>query len=144
MLLMQLIMEIYHGNTYYRLDIEGLWHRCYKVVKMAPDGILDRNEVFASMLSKCCTLKRACERAGRLPVRLSVPVSARSLSYDVLHAWACSARLSVHSSVQKCRKSYFWCQGPRFKSLRLITHPWYLENNSETLHGNRYTHSTES
>jgi len=34
MLLMQLIKESHHGNACYRLDIKGLWHRCYKMVKV--------------------------------------------------------------------------------------------------------------
>jgi len=107
---MQLIKELHHGNACYRLDIEGLWHRCYKVVMVCKNSSgwhSGPQGSFSSMLSKCCTLKRACKRAACWPGRLSVPVSVQGLSYDVLHAWACSARLSVHSSVQKCRKSYF-------------------------------------
>jgi len=50
MLLMQFIKESHHGDVYYRLDIEGLWHRCYKVImvckKTVSDGTLDHKEVF--------------------------------------------------------------------------------------------------
>jgi len=96
MLLMQLIKESHHGDAYYRLDIEGLWHRCYKVIMVCKNSFGRHSGPqgsFSSMLSKCCTLKRA----SCWPVRLSVPVSVQSLSYDVSHAWACSARLSEHS-----------------------------------------------
>jgi len=43
-------------------------------------------KVFKTCCQKGCRLKRACKRAARLPVRLSVPVSVQGLSYDVLHA----------------------------------------------------------
>jgi len=81
--------ELHHGNAYYQLGIKGLWHQCYKMIKVCKNSSgrhASHEEVFSGMLSECCTLKRACKRAARLPVRLSVPVSVQGLSYDVLHA----------------------------------------------------------
>ena len=130
----------HHRSACYRLVIEGLWHRCYQVVKVCKNGSGRRSgqqEIFLGMLSKCCTLKRACKRAGRLPVRLSVPVSV--LRPETLPI----ARLSVQSTLKhafissELQKIVFLCQGPRFRFLMLIIHPWCLENSLETLHGNR-------
>jgi len=137
---MQLIKISYHRSVHDRLVIEGLWHRYYHLVKVRKNGSGQHSGhegIILSMLSKCSTLKRACKRAGRLPVRLSVP-------------WACRwpkllpiARLSVQSTLKRAfissevQKIVFLCQGPNFKSLMLIRHPWYLENSLETLHGNR-------
>ena len=73
---MQLIKISYHRSVHDRLVIEGLWHRYYHLVKVRKNGSGQHSGhegIILSMLSKCSTLKRACKRAGRLPVRLSVP-----------------------------------------------------------------------
>jgi len=117
----------HHRSACYRLVIEGLWHRYYQVVKVCKNGSGRRSgqqEIFLGMLSKCCTLKRACKRAGRLPVRLSVPVSV--LWPETLPI----ARLSVQSTLKRAFIS------SEVQKIVLI-HPWYLENSLETLHGNR-------
>jgi hypothetical protein len=54
--------------------------------RKASIGILDPNEVFKKMMSEAWALKRPCEHATRLPVRLSMLVNMQEFWFCHFHA----------------------------------------------------------